>query len=385
MIRILLPTLLFFTACPATKPRPRPANRPGRPLAAPRDPLQDALGRNLKQYRARLRRCHELAMAESYRVGGEVQVELLVRPMGVVTAVRKLRDTTGSELLVACLRHVTKNFVFPSADADRRLPVTLRFRRPKTKLTVRMGDVLAKAPLGRGVSAKVLITPRSVTGKRVSLTVLRLMPGAAVPPVKHRVPMGLHVLRGALKISGATRQTVMQTGESGVIAAGRAHGLAAAGTSMCAVLVFFLPAGPETLYLTGKLAAGSAWAGQAQPSADPLLLVRAFTSSRPGSIQLARMALPVPQVVTVPQGRTALLNPDGKSHHHALLVTAGAFWITIKGVKLPAEAGMALYLPGSLPAELAPLAGQAAELVVLPWPDKGSWSRSLTYRLLEMR
>ena len=67
-----------------------------------------------------------------------------------------LHNTSGSQLLATCVGHVVKSFVFPAGDADLRLPLKLRFAQPKTKLTVRMDDVLAKAKLGKGIMAEVL-------------------------------------------------------------------------------------------------------------------------------------------------------------------------------------------------------------------------------------
>jgi quercetin dioxygenase-like cupin family protein len=385
-ILLLVPLGGLLVACPGPPPGRTPgnSNTDDANPDAPVDRLRAALTRNLGQYRRRLRRCHELAMAEDYRVGGRVAVELLVRPQGVVTRVKVLQNTSGSSLLAACVSHVVRSFVFPAGDTDRRLPVKLRFARPKAKLTVRMDDVPAKAKLGKGFMAKVLLHPGNVSGSRLSLAVLRFAPGSKLPMVRHAVPMGLYVLRGALKVTGGTTPTVLRAGDSAAIAANMAHGLGPAGTGMCAVLAFFLPAGPESLLRTGKLAAGSAWQPMAQPVQGSPLALRAVTTS-PGDLTLRGAVLPVPQVVTVPQGRSALLNPDAKAMHHALLVTEGVFHVTIQGTKLSAEAGMSIYVPGGHKATLTPAGGRAARLVVQPWPAKDSWSKSLVYRLVKLR
>ncbi len=385
-IRILLPLCALLMACPGVPADRKPDNGNQSPANpdAPVDRVKAALSKNLGQYRRRLRRCHELAMASDYRVGGRLALELLVRPMGVVTRVKVVENTSGSTLLAACVRHVVKSFVFPAGDADQRVPLKLRFARPKTKLTVRMDDVLAKAKLGKGVMAKVLLHPASVSGGRLSLAVLRLAPGSKLPLVRHSVPLGLYVLKGVLQVTGGTARTMLRAGDSAAIAAKVAHGLQPAGTGMCAVLVFSMPAGPESLFLTGKPAAPSAWQPMAKPVSGSPLALQAVTTT-PGDLTLRGASLPVPQVVTVPHGRTALLNPDSKDMHHALLVTEGAFYVTIQGIKLPAEAGMSIYVPGGSPVTLAPAGGRAARLVVQPWPGKGSWSKSLVYRLLKLK
>jgi quercetin dioxygenase-like cupin family protein len=382
----LLPLWCLLVACPGPPPG-RTAGNSNLSNAnpdAPVDRVKAALAKNLGQYRRRLRRCHELAMAADYRVGGRVAVELLVRPQGVVTHVKVVENTSGSALLATCVSHVVRSFVFPAGDADHRLPLKLRFAQPKTKLTVRMDDVLAKAKLGKGLMAKVLLHPKSVSGNRLSLAVLRLGPGSKLPLVRHAVPLGLYVLKGALLVKGGTARTLMRTGDSASIDANVAHGLEPAGTSMCAVLVFFLPAGPESMFLTGKLAAGSAWQPLAKPVRGSPLAIRALTTPTPGDLTLRGAVLPVPQVVTVPQGRTAVLNPDAKALHHAQLVSEGAFYVTIKGIKLPAEAGMSVYVPGGQKALLTPAGGRAGRLVVQPWPAQGAWSKSLVYKLIQL-
>ena len=48
-------------------------------------------------------------------------------------------------------------------------------------------------------------------------------------------------------------------------------------------------------------------------------------------------------------------HPEGAAMHHALLVTEGSFSVTVLGVTLPAEPGMAVYVPGGQPARLQPL------------------------------
>lgn len=376
----------LVVACPGPPPGRTPgnANQSNANPDAPVDRVKAALAKNLGQYRRRLRRCHELAMAENYRVGGRVVVELLVRPQGVVTQVKVLQNTSGSSLLATCVSHVVKSFVFPAGDADLRLPLKLRFAQPKTKLTVRMDDVPAKAKLGKGFMAKVLLHPGSVSGSRISMAVLRLAPGAKLPMVRHAADLGLHVLRGVLKVTGGTAPVLLRAGDSAAIGAKVAHGLQPAGTGMCAVLVFFGPAGPESLFLTGKPAPGSAWQPMAQPVTGSPLALRSVTTPGPGDLTLRGAVLPVPQVVTVPQGRTALLNPDARDMHHALLVTGGAFYVTIKGIKLPAETGMSIYVPGGQSATLTPAGGRAGRLIVQPWPGKGSWSKSTVYRLVKL-
>lgn len=376
----------LLTACPA----PPPARTPGNTNAnranpdAPADRLQAALTKNLGRYRRRLRRCHELAMAEDYRVGGRLALELLVRPMGVVTGVKVLRNTAHSKLLAVCVGHVLRNFVFPAGEVDRRLPLKLRFARPKTKLTVRMDDVLAKAKLGKGLMAKVLLSPRSVSGNRLSLAVLRFGPGAKLPRIRHGSALGLYVLQGALRVTGGTTPVLLSAGHSGAIGARVAYGLEAAGTGMCAVLVFHMPAGPESLYLTGKPAKGSAWQPGAPPVSGSPLALRVISTPSPGDLTLRGAPLPVPQVVTIGAGRKGLLNPDAGPMDHALLVTDGAFFVTIGGIQLPAEAGMSIYVPGGQKALLTPAGGRAARLVVQPWPTTGSWSKSTVYRLLKL-
>ncbi len=386
-IALLLPLYGLMMACPGT-PTGRTADNVNQSHTnpdAPADLVAAAMTKNLGQYRRRLRRCHELAMAADYRVGGRVALELLVRPQGVVTHVKVLENTSGSALLATCVGHVIKSFVFPAGDADLRLPLKLRFAQPKTKLTVRMDDVLAKAKLGKGLMAKVLLHPKSVSGSRISLAVVRLAPGSKLPLVRHGVPLGLYVLQGALLVKGGTARTLLRAGDSAAIDAKVAHGLEPAGTSMCAVLVFFLPSGPESLFLTGKPAAGSAWQPLAKPVNGSPLAIRALTPPRPGDLTLRGAVLPVPQVVTVPAGRTAVLNPDAKAMDHALLVTEGAFYVTIGGVKLPAEAGMSVYVPGGQKALLTPAGGRAGRLVAQPWPTQGSWSKSLVYRLVKLQ
>jgi len=386
MTGMLLPLCGLLLACPGPPPGRTPGNRNQRHANpdAPVDRVKAALAKNLGQYRRRLRRCHELAMAEDYRIGGRVAVELRVRPQGVVTHVKVLQNTSGSALLATCVSHVVKSFVFPAGDADLWLPLKLRFAQPKTKLTVRMDDVLAKARLGKGLMAKVLLHPKSVSGSRLSLVVLRLAPGSKLPLVRHAVPLGLYVLQGALTVNGGTQRTLLRTGDSAAIGAHVAHGLQSAGTGLCAVLVFFLPAGPEALFLTGKPAAGSAWQPMAQPVRGSPVAIRVLTTPSPGDLTLSGAVLPVPQVVTVPRGRTAWLNPDAKAMHHALLVTEGAFYVTIGGIKLPAEAGMSIYVPGGQKALLTPAGDRAARLVVQPWPTTGTWSKSLTYNLIKL-
>lgn len=386
-VLILLPLCVLLVACPGPPPGRTPGNANGRNANpdAPQDHVKAALARNLGQYRRRLRRCHELAMAEDYRVGGRVAVELLVRPQGVVTRVKILQNTSGSRLLATCVSHVVRSFVFPAGDADLRMPLKLRFAQPRTKLTVRMDDVPARAKLGKGFMAKVLLHPGSVTGSRVSTVVLRFAPGSNLPVVRHAVPLGLYVIEGALKVTGGTAPALLRAGDSAAIGAKVAHGLQPAGTGMCAVLVFFLPAGPETLFLTGKPAAGSAWQPLAQPVTGSPLALRALSTSTPGDLTLRGAVLPVPQVVTVPPRRTALLNPDAEAMDHALLVTDGAFYVTIKGIKLPAEAGMSIYVPGGQKATLTPAGGRAGRLVVQPWPAKGGWSKSTIYRLVKLQ
>jgi len=377
----------LVVACPGPPPGRTTGNANQRNVNpdAPVDRVKAALARNLVQYRRRLRRCHELAMAEEYRVGGRVAVELLVRPQGVVTHVKILQNTSGSRLLATCVSHVVRSFVFPAGDADLRLPLKLRFTQPRTKLTVRMDDVLARAKLGKGFMAKVLLHPGSVSGSRVSAAVLRFAPGSNLPAVRHAVPLGLYVLEGALTVTGGTAPAVLRAGDSAAIAAKVAHGLRPAGTGMCAVVVFFLPAGPETLFLTGKPAAGSAWQAGAKPVSGSPLALRSLTASGPGDLTLRGAVLPVPQVVTVPAKRTALLNPDARAMDHALLVTDGAFFVTVQGIKLPAEAGMSIYVPGGHKATLAPVGGRAGRLVVQPWPAKGGWSKAMVYRLVKLQ
>jgi quercetin dioxygenase-like cupin family protein len=386
-VSVLLGVFGLLVGCPGP-PAGRTAGnanaRQGDP-DAPVDRVRAALAKNLGQYRKRLRRCHELAMAEDYRVGGRVTVELLVRPQGVVTAVKVVGNTSGSALLAACVRHVVQGFVFPAGDEDHRLPVKLRFRRPGTKLTVRMDDVPARAKLGQGFMAKVLLTPRSVSGGRLSLAVLRFAPGAKVPLVRHAVPLGLYVLRGTLRVTGGRVPATLSAGESAAIAAQVAHGLEAVGTRLCAAVVFFQPAGPESLFVTGRPAAGSAWQPLAPPVQGSPLALRALTVSVPGDLTLRGAALPLPQVVTVSPGRAAVLNPDARDVHHALLVTDGAFSVTVEGVKLPAEAGMSVYVPGRQRATLIPAGGRAARLVVQPWPGTGTWSKATVHRLVTLR
>ncbi len=376
----------FLTACPGppTGRTPGNANQSNVNPDAPVDRVKAALTKNLGQYRRRLRRCHELAMAENYRVGGRVALELLVRPQGVVTHVKVLGNTSGSSLLATCVSHVVKSFVFPAGDADLRLPLKLRFAQPKTKLTVRMDDVLAKAKLGKGFMAKVLLHPKSVSGDRVSLTVLRFAPGAKLPMLRHAVDLGLYVLQGALKVTGGAAPALLRTGDSAAIGANVTHGLEPAGTGMCAVLLFFGPAGSESLFLTGTPAVGSAWQPQAKPVTGSPLALRGLAVG-PGDLTLRQAVLPVPQVVTVPRGRSALLNPDAASMHHALLVTEGAFYVTIEGIRLPAETGMSIYIPGGQKASVTPVGGRAGRLVVYPWPSRGSWSKSTVHRLVKLQ
>lgn len=377
----------LLLACPAPPPARTPGNantHQGPNPDAQADRLGAALTKNLGQYRRRLRRCHELAMAEDYRVGGRLAVELLVRPMGVVTHVKVLENTAGSKLLAVCVGHVLRNFVFPAGEVNRRLPLKLRFAQPKTKLTVRMDDVLAKAKLGKGFMAKVLLSPRNVSGNRLSLAVLRLGPGTKLPRIRHPTPLGLYVLQGVLRVTGGTTPVLLSAGHSGAIGAHVAHGLEAAGTGLCAVLVFHMPAGPESLYLTGQPAAGSAWQPGAPPVSGSPLLLRVVSTPSPGDLTLRGAPLPVPQVVTIGAGRKGVLNPDAKPMDHALLVTQGAFYVTIGGVKLPAEAGMSIYVPGGQKALLTPAGGRAARLVVQPWPQTGSWSKTTVYRLLKL-
>ncbi len=382
---VFLP-LLFGTlvACPAPSPdHPRSDNPRRAGPDAPADLVRDALAKNLRQYRRRLRRCHELAMAEDYRVGGRLLVELGVRPMGVVTRVRVRENTSGNALLAACVRRVVLSFVFPSGEADRWVPLKLRFRRPAVKLTVRMGDVPARARLAKGVMAKVLLHPGSVTGSRVSLVVLKLASGARIPMMRHLSALGVHVLRGAMRVTGGQRTELLRMGESAAIGAGVAHGLEAAGTSGCAALLFFMPAGPEGLFLTGKIPRSSSRvSGRATPARGSVLMERAMTTSGSAGVILRGERLPVPQVIQLPAGRSALLNPAGRDVHHALLVTEGALFVTIRSVKLPAEAGMSVYVPGGERALLAPAGGRPARLVVQPWPGKGGWSGATVYPLL---
>jgi quercetin dioxygenase-like cupin family protein len=382
----LLPVCGLVMACPGAPVSRTPGNANGRQADpdAPVDRVGAALTKNLGQYRRRLRRCHELAMAGDYRVGGRVTLELLVRPQGVVTHVKVLHNTSGSSLLSTCVGHVVKSFVFPAGDADLRLPLKLRFAQPKTKLTVRMDDVLAKAKLGKGVMAKVLLHPKSVSGNRLSLLVLRLAPGAKLPPLRYGVDLGLYVLQGVLKVTGGTASAVLRTGDSAAIRANVTHGLQPAGTGMCAVLVFMGPAGPESLFLTGKPAAGSAWQPLAKPVLGSPLALRGLAAG-PGDLTLRGAVLPVPQVITVPQGRTALLNPDAAPMHHALLVTEGAFYVTLEGVRLPAETGMAIYVPGGQKAIVTPVGGRAGRFVVQPWPSRGAWSSATVHRLVKLR
>ena len=370
------------THVPGDRTAPRRSTVPRQEAEPGSDRVRAALGKNIRQYRRRMRRCHELAMADDFRVGGVVALELLVRPLGVVTAARTLRNTTGSKLLAACLKHVAQNFVFPATDGDHRLPVTLRFAAPSAKLTVQMDDVAARAKLGRGVSAKVLLTPRSVSGNRVSLVVLQLKAGATVAALRHRVPMGLYVLQGALAVAGDAHRVVLQRGESGVVPAGRLHGLAAHGTGTCAVLVFFLPAGPEGLFLTGQPTGGSRRASAGANSTGPLVVGRLASPATTGPVSISRVAVPSPQGVAVAKGHRAVINPAAKKVAHALLVTGGAFWITIRGVKIPAGAGMAVYVPAGLKAEIVPAGAQGGTLVVQPWTARGAWSQSMVHPLV---
>jgi len=53
-------------------------------------------------------------------------------------------------------------------------------------------------------------------------------------------------------------------------------------------------------------------------------------------------------------------------------------------VTLPAEPGMAVYVPGGQPARLQPLHGAGGTFVVFPWPGQGGWDRSTRHTLVRL-
>jgi hypothetical protein len=446
-------------------PRARRAATPPRPI--PFDlRLRKALRKNLREYRRRLRRCHELAMAEDYRVGGRLHLRLRVGPAGPVIGVTVAKNEPGSRLLTRCVIHVVRSFVFPSSDTTHQVSVRLRFFRPKAKYTVRLDDVPARRVRGTQVTAKTLLTPRSVTGDRLALSVVRWEPGATLPLPGLTGAVGLYVLQNALQVSGtgtrsgcgagtragsriragsrtrtgavaaagrqirqlgaqdsatllgaAVRSKAGKAGSAGKAgnAAGagagardgtgagragsrgkdRALGLANPGSGRTAALLFFAPPALQTRLLSRRSATASARprrpaiprprrASPAGRKAWPRSVqwIRGPSAPLTSDHRIANKAAPAPAAIHVRPGQKAVINPGAAPVHHALLVIRGTLWVTLQGTRLPAEAGMAIYVPGGARAEAVPAIRRPARFVILPWPARGGWSLRTDHRLV---
>lgn len=112
------------------------------------------------------------------------------------------------------------------------------------------------------------------------------------------------------------------------------------------------------------------------------LLVRGPTGPASAALRLGPGRVPVPVAVRVRPGARARLNPTGASASVALLVIDGALWVTVRGVKLPAEPGMAVSLPRGISASAVCAIRRTARFVAMPWPPGGKWRAARPASLL---
>lgn len=413
----VLAGLLLLVACPHTAPpTSRPAVRgetgkrpaPTEPTAPLRDQLLRALRKNLREYNPRIRRCHELAMAEDRKVGGRISLELTVAPAGVVVETRVTMSEAQSPVFARCLQELCRSFVFPASDGSHQVPMHLRFQRPEKKLTVRLDDVPPRTTGEPGVSVKPLLGPHNVSGDRLGLVVLRLEGGSTFTLGGLAEVVGVHVLQGTLRLEeGAVSDVSKDSPLSGrgraasstgaMRSKGSAHATVSLGPGQAATVAGFGPtallanSGPSRAAALLFLVPGSAaerWHGalaattRPSPPASKGTMVTGALHVLSVDGAVGPSLLPTPRVVEVRPGRRALVNPKAGPMHHALLVTGGALWITVDGERLPAEAGMGLYLPAGLTAQAVSQANEPAQLVIMPWPDAGKWDTSLAHPLV---
>ena len=382
MTRLLFLGLLaaLVAGCPAA---PSPRHRAAPRRASPPDRGADLLARlhqalrlNLRQYRHRLRRCHELAMAQDFRVGGRLEVVLTVAPAGTVIDVKTRHNASGSRLLARCVSHVALSFVFPASDTTTALPVRLRFGTPRAKYTVRMDDVPPIQVVGRAVTAKRLLNPKSVSGQRIALDVVRLEAGAELRLPAFGGVLGVSVLAGRLTAFGAAAPRTLGAGDAPLSLRGGGHTLRLrnTGSTRAAAVLFF----PQPAWEAHVIAGGPAPAGVASGR----VWIGAGLRSAGTPVRIEKQPVPAPTVVTVHPGQRAVINPAGDTAHHALLVTSGALWVTLRGVRLPAEAGMAIYVPGGAKALATPAIRRDATFVIMPWTGAGSWSAGVRHELV---
>ena len=207
----------------------------------------------MRAHRAELHRCYERLLARSRKLSGEVLVQVTRSLTGQGQTARLLTNTTGDDILGACVQQVASGFAVGGVlRPGESVAFPVHFRPPAAQFTLRSEDAPSLGPAGGAVDSRILIDDETMGAGGLAMLHLRIRPGARL--AMHRHPDSaelLYVLAGRCRITSLTRTSQMlEPGWAAHFPAGEAHTVQAVEARVgerapLELLDVFVPPGPE--------------------------------------------------------------------------------------------------------------------------------------------